>query len=120
MMMENIKDIEWHEPRIAVPAFVTMAIMPLTYSIAYGVLGGLGTYLVLHLCLTAIDLLVSVVKGEQLCAAGLCAAGLVCCRAVCCREGSVSGAATAGSGAAAAPGLFSPCCCVHACLAVFI
>jgi xanthine/uracil/vitamin C permease (AzgA family) len=65
-MMENIKDIEWHEPRIAIPAFVTMVIMPLTYSIAYGVLGGLATYIVLHLCLTAIDLVIALFSGGPL------------------------------------------------------
>jgi hypothetical protein len=63
MMMENIKDIEWHEPRIAVPAFITMAVMPLTYSIAYGVVAGLAVYLALHLIITAADVVGAAVSG---------------------------------------------------------
>ncbi|KAA8517520.1 hypothetical protein F0562_017850 [Nyssa sinensis] len=41
--------IEWDDMRQAIPAFVTMILMPLTYSIAYGLIGGIGTYIVLHL-----------------------------------------------------------------------
>lgn len=37
MMLENLVDIDWGNVREAVPAFLTVAIMPLTYSIAYGV-----------------------------------------------------------------------------------
>lgn len=37
MMLENLVDIDWGDVREAVPAFLTVAIMPLTYSIAYGV-----------------------------------------------------------------------------------
>ena len=31
-----------------VPAFVTMALMPLSFSIAYGIIAGLGVYVALH------------------------------------------------------------------------
>jgi len=31
-----------------VPAFLTLALMPLTYSIAYGLIGGIGSYMLLH------------------------------------------------------------------------
>lgn len=37
MMLENLVDIDWGDIRQAVPAFLTVAIMPLTYSVAYGV-----------------------------------------------------------------------------------
>jgi AGZA family xanthine/uracil permease-like MFS transporter len=40
MMMENLVDIDWADVRQAIPAFLTVALMPLTYSIAYGVLAG--------------------------------------------------------------------------------
>jgi len=32
----------------AIPAFVTIALMPLTYSIAYGIVGGLFSYVVIN------------------------------------------------------------------------
>lgn len=40
MMLENLVDIDWADVRQAIPAFLTVALMPLTYSIAYGVLAG--------------------------------------------------------------------------------
>lgn len=48
MMMRCVLEINWDDMREAIPAFVTIALMPLTYSIAYGFIGGIGTYLVLH------------------------------------------------------------------------
>ncbi|GLJ36683.1 hypothetical protein SUGI_0738120 [Cryptomeria japonica] len=48
MMMKAVTDIQWDDMRQAVPAFVTMLLMPLTYSISYGLIAGIGTYLVLH------------------------------------------------------------------------
>ena len=52
--------------REAIPAFVTMILMPLTYSIAYGLIGGIGTYIVLHLWDWGEQLLVKlgIVKGR--------------------------------------------------------
>ena len=37
-----------HTSSQAIPAFVTIALMPLTYSIAYGIVGGLFTYVVIN------------------------------------------------------------------------
>ncbi|QCE11997.1 putative MFS transporter [Vigna unguiculata] len=48
MMMKCVTEIDWEEMREAIPAFVTILLMPLTYSIAYGLIGGIGTYVVLH------------------------------------------------------------------------
>ncbi|XP_027352895.1 adenine/guanine permease AZG1-like [Abrus precatorius] len=48
MMMRCVVEINWDDMREAIPAFVTILLMPLTYSIAYGLIGGIGTYLVLH------------------------------------------------------------------------
>ena len=42
--------IEWDDPRQAVPAFLTIATMPLTYSIAYGLVIGLLTTALLWFC----------------------------------------------------------------------
>lgn len=47
-MMRSVVEIKWDDMREAIPAFVTLILMPLTYSIAYGLIGGIGTYIVLH------------------------------------------------------------------------
>ncbi|PIA58043.1 hypothetical protein AQUCO_00500161v1 [Aquilegia coerulea] len=49
LMMRSVVEIEWNDMRQAIPAFVTLLLMPLTYSIAYGLIGGIGTYVVLNL-----------------------------------------------------------------------
>ncbi|XAR66018.1 hypothetical protein NMG60_11012057 [Bertholletia excelsa] len=49
LMMKAVVEIEWGNMREAIPAFVTLILMPMTYSIAYGLIGGIGTYVVLHL-----------------------------------------------------------------------
>ncbi|XP_004240877.1 adenine/guanine permease AZG1 [Solanum lycopersicum] len=49
MMMKAVVEVEWDDMRQAIPAFVTLILTPLTYSIAYGLIGGIGTYIVLHL-----------------------------------------------------------------------
>ncbi|KAJ9678015.1 hypothetical protein PVL29_022792 [Vitis rotundifolia] len=49
LMMKVVKDIEWGNVKEAVPAFATMVLMPLTYSIANGIIGGVGIYIVLSL-----------------------------------------------------------------------
>lgn len=49
LMMRAVVEVEWDDMRQAIPAFVTLILMPLTYSIAYGLIGGIGTYIVLHL-----------------------------------------------------------------------
>ncbi|MBA0585066.1 adenine/guanine permease AZG1 [Gossypium raimondii] len=49
LMMRSAVEVEWEDMRQAIPAFVTMILMPLTYSIAYGLIGGIGTYIVLNI-----------------------------------------------------------------------
>lgn len=48
MMMKAVMDIEWENMKQAIPAFMTMVLMPLTYSISNGLIAGIGTYIVLH------------------------------------------------------------------------
>ncbi|CAO2147374.1 unnamed protein product [Urochloa humidicola] len=48
MMMRAAKEIEWGDMKEGVPAFVTMALMPLSFSIANGIIAGLGVYVALH------------------------------------------------------------------------
>ncbi|KAL5748265.1 hypothetical protein ACOSQ2_025562 [Xanthoceras sorbifolium] len=47
MMMKVIKDIDWENMKEAVPAFVTILLMPLTYSLANGIIAGIGLYIAL-------------------------------------------------------------------------
>ncbi|XP_074302308.1 adenine/guanine permease AZG2-like [Silene latifolia] len=49
LMMEVVKDIEWSNMKEAMPAFITMVLMPLTYSIPNGIIGGIGFYVALNL-----------------------------------------------------------------------
>lgn len=48
MMMVNITTINWSEVGQGVPAFLTIALMPLTYSISYGVIGGILSYIFIN------------------------------------------------------------------------
>ncbi|KAL5569614.1 hypothetical protein UlMin_026189 [Ulmus minor] len=49
LMMRSMVEIDWDDMRQAIPAFVTLILTPLTYSIAYGLIGGIGTFVILHL-----------------------------------------------------------------------
>ncbi|KAG6418554.1 hypothetical protein SASPL_120758 [Salvia splendens] len=48
LMMKAVVEVDWADMRQAIPAFITLILMPLTYSIAYGLIAGIGTYIVLH------------------------------------------------------------------------
>lgn len=47
LMMGSIKNIDWDDYKISVPAFLTLAIMPFTYNISYGIAFGLISYIVI-------------------------------------------------------------------------
>lgn len=47
LMMASIKNIDWSDFKISVPAFLTLAIMPFTYNISYGIAFGLISYVVI-------------------------------------------------------------------------
>ena len=38
LMMAPLAEIDWHHPEIAIPAFLTVVMTPLTYSIANGLI----------------------------------------------------------------------------------
>ncbi|KAL1857990.1 hypothetical protein Plec18170_003214 [Paecilomyces lecythidis] len=48
MMTKAAPEINWLYLGDAVPAFVTLAVMPFTYSIAYGLISGIVTYMILN------------------------------------------------------------------------
>lgn len=50
MMMKGLVNVDWKDYNAAIPAFLTVAVMPLTYSIAYGLIAGIGSWIVLWAC----------------------------------------------------------------------
>ncbi len=50
MMMHDIRKVDFQNYITAIPCFVCIAFMPLTYSISDGILMGLITWVILHLC----------------------------------------------------------------------
>jgi AGZA family xanthine/uracil permease-like MFS transporter len=49
LMLAAISEIHWHDPLVAVPAFLTLVLIPFTYSIANGLGFGIIAWAVLHL-----------------------------------------------------------------------
>lgn len=66
MMMENLIDIDWADVRQAIPAFITIVVMPTTYSIAYGVIAGICSYIFLYLANFGMDLMEVAFKRKQM------------------------------------------------------
>jgi len=63
MLKESVSKIDWSNERHAIPAAMTIMMMPFTYSIAYGIISGLFFSLVIYL----VDLLTGVRKwGDNL------------------------------------------------------
>jgi len=50
MMMSPIMEIDWFDYSEAIPAFITAVMMPLSYSIAHGILLGMIAYVVINAC----------------------------------------------------------------------
>jgi AGZA family xanthine/uracil permease-like MFS transporter len=48
MMMRQVTSVNWQYIGDALPAFVTIVSMPFCYSVAYGLIAGLFTYVVLN------------------------------------------------------------------------
>jgi AGZA family xanthine/uracil permease-like MFS transporter len=47
LMMSQVKGIEWDDSEIAIPAFLTIALMPFAYSITAGIGAGFIAYVVI-------------------------------------------------------------------------
>jgi AGZA family xanthine/uracil permease-like MFS transporter len=47
LMMQQVKGIEWDNLEIAIPAFLTIVLMPFTYSISVGIGAGFLAYVVI-------------------------------------------------------------------------
>ena len=50
MMMSPVQEINWTDYSEAIPAFITAVMMPLSYSIAHGILLGIIAYVVINAC----------------------------------------------------------------------
>ncbi|MCH5288081.1 MAG: NCS2 family permease [Christensenellaceae bacterium] len=50
LMMACVKNIDWTDIEVAVPAFLTAALMPFTYNISYGIAFGLISYVIIKVC----------------------------------------------------------------------
>jgi len=48
MMMAPVRDIEWDDYSEAIPAFITLLLMPLAYSISDGIMLGMISYVVIN------------------------------------------------------------------------
>ena len=47
LMMSCVKDINWDDPEVALPSFLTLAMMPFTYNVSYGIAFGMVAYIAL-------------------------------------------------------------------------
>lgn len=50
LMISCVRELEWSDPAVALPSFLTMAMMPFSYNISYGIAFGLIAYVIIHLC----------------------------------------------------------------------
>ncbi|KAK2807816.1 hypothetical protein FQN49_008776, partial [Arthroderma sp. PD_2] len=57
MMVRVAADINWRYMGDAIPAFVCLAVMPFTYSIAYGLIAGILTYALLNTVVKLVEVL---------------------------------------------------------------
>jgi AGZA family xanthine/uracil permease-like MFS transporter len=48
LMMSQVKNIDWDDVEMAIPAFLTIAVMPFTYSISAGIGAGFVSYVLLR------------------------------------------------------------------------
>jgi len=49
LMMATVKEIEWSDPAIAIPAFLTIVMIPLSYSIANGLAFGFVAFVLIKI-----------------------------------------------------------------------
>lgn len=56
LMAQAAKDINWRYMGDAIPAFITIAVMPFTYSIAYGLIAGIMSYIIINTVVYIIEL----------------------------------------------------------------
>ena len=55
MMMRGAADIDWSDKEMAIPAFITMVMMPFTYSIADGIAWGIIAWVLMKIGMGKMD-----------------------------------------------------------------
>ncbi|KAJ9134678.1 Purine transporter [Coniochaeta hoffmannii] len=55
MMVKSVVQINWKYPGDSIPAFITIAIMPFSYSIADGLIGGIFSYIIINMTVWIIE-----------------------------------------------------------------
>ena len=65
LMMSTVKNVDFSDVRIAVPAFLTIAGMPFFYSITDGIGIGLVSYVLINIICYVIDLIIYAVKTKK-------------------------------------------------------
>ncbi len=50
LMMTTVREVDWDDPLVAIPAFLTMVTIPLTFSVANGLAIGFIAYTIVRLC----------------------------------------------------------------------
>ena len=55
MMMRGAAEIDWADKEMAIPAFITMVMMPFTYSIADGIAWGIIAYVLIKMMMQKMD-----------------------------------------------------------------
>lgn len=61
-MMRNVREINWDYVGDAVPAFLTIIMIPLTYNIAYGIIAGILSYMIIN----GVPFVLKVVSGGHI------------------------------------------------------
>merc|ERR1739844_471726 len=57
LMARSLVKVKWSDPCHAFTAFVTVMVMPLTYSIAYGLIAGIGTWMVFKIVFIPLEMI---------------------------------------------------------------
>ena len=65
LMMSTVSNVDFHDVRVAVPAFITIAGMPFFYSITDGIGVGLISYVVINIVCYVIDWIIYSVKSKK-------------------------------------------------------
>uniref|UniRef100_A0A7R9VWM6 Uncharacterized protein n=1 Tax=Chlamydomonas euryale TaxID=1486919 RepID=A0A7R9VWM6_9CHLO len=65
LMFEHARHINWLDTRTAIPSFITIIIMPLTYSIAYGIIAGIIVQIFLWLFCWLLEYWDALVKKDR-------------------------------------------------------
>ena len=57
LMQKHINEIEWGDVEEALPAFATLVLIPYTYNIAYGIIGGTFFWIIMQILLMPVRLI---------------------------------------------------------------